>query len=86
MTKKHQVQHNRPQCIGCTACAAIAPDFWKMSVVDGLADLVDSKKREGGWEELDIDEADYEKYMQCAQSCPVNVIHLIEIGSGKELI
>ena len=52
---KYQIQHDRPNCIGCAACAAIAPDFWVMSE-DGKSDIVASKKREDGWEELNIEE------------------------------
>ena len=29
--KKYQIQHDRPNCIGCAACAAVAPDFWTMN-------------------------------------------------------
>lgn len=57
-----------------------------MSVMDGRSDIIGSKKTEDGWEELDIEEKDLDKNQNAAESCPVNVIHLIEIGSGKQLI
>lgn len=86
MTKTHKIRHDRPNCIGCNACASIAPEFWEMSVMDGRSDIIGSKKTEDGWEELEIEEKDLDKNQNAAESCPVNVIHLIEIGSGKQLI
>lgn len=83
---KYLIKHNRPDCIGCTACANISPDFWAMSDVDGKSDIIAGKRDSEGWEELEIDEKDFQTNMDAAESCPVNVIHLIEIGSGKELI
>lgn len=84
--KTYQIRHDRPNCIGCTACAAIAPEFWEMSVMDGLSDVIGSRKTEEGWEELEIGEADFQVNMDAASVCPVNVIHLIQIGDGKQLI
>ena len=43
--KKYQVQHDRPNCIGCAACAAVAPDFWTMHE-DGKSDIVGCRKRD----------------------------------------
>ena len=84
--KKYKIRHDRPNCIGCNACVAIAPGFWEMSVMDGKSDVVGSKLGEDGWEELDISEEDLDMNMHAAESCPVNVIHLIQIGDGKQLI
>lgn len=84
--KKYRIRHDRPNCIGCNACAAIAPGFWEMSVMDGKSDVIGSKLGEDGWEELEISEADLDMNMHAAESCPVNVIHLIQIGDGKQLI
>ncbi|HIH05353.1 TPA: ferredoxin [Candidatus Woesearchaeota archaeon] len=83
--KKYQIQHDRPNCIGCAACAAIAPDFWTMHE-DGKSDIVGSKKREDGWEELDIGEKDYQLNREAADSCPVNVIHIVDKETGDRII
>jgi formyltetrahydrofolate-dependent phosphoribosylglycinamide formyltransferase len=80
------IKHNRPDCIGCTACAAIAPKFWTMSDEDGKSDIIGAKMTEEGWEELEISEKDFKLNMDAAEACPVNVIHLIRIGDGKDLI
>ena len=82
---KHQIQHDRPNCIGCAACAAISPDFWVMNE-DGKSDIVNSKMREDGWEELDIEDKDFEINKEAAESCPVNVIHIINKETGDKII
>jgi len=83
MTRKLLAVHNRPDCIGCGACAAIFPDFWRMGR-DGKADIVDSKLKDDGTEEREFKEDQFELNMECAQSCPVNVIHIRD--DEKELI
>jgi len=84
--KKYKIKHNRPDCIGCNACANLVPEFWEMSDVDGQADVIGAKYLTNGWQELEIDEEYFDKNMDAAESCPVNVIHLVNIGSGEELI
>ncbi|MBU0981502.1 ferredoxin [Patescibacteria group bacterium] len=86
MSKKFKIRHDRDGCIGCTSCANICPRFWQMNEQDGLADLQDAKRLTSGDTELTISEEDFEDNMEAAESCPVNVIHLVDIGSGNELI
>ena len=43
MTNKIKLQHNRPECIGCAACVAVAPDFWEMTEDGSKSDSL------GGW-------------------------------------
>lgn len=57
-----------------------------MSVEDGKSDVVGSTMGADGWEELDIAEEDFPLNMDAAEACPVNVIHLIQIGSGKQIL
>ena len=83
--KKYQIQHDRPNCIGCAACAAVAPDFWTMHE-DGKSDIVGCKKRDDEWEELDIEEKDYQANKEAADSCPVNVIHIINKETKEKII
>lgn len=82
---KFILQHNKPECIGCGACAAVAPDFWVMNDSDNKSDIVGCKKLDNGWEELSIEEKDFAKNKDAAESCPVNVIH-IENEETKEKI
>lgn len=80
-----KIEHDKPNCIGCGACAAVAPDFWEMH--GDKSHLKGSK--DGGefpeGEEREISDADQPKNMEAAQSCPVNVIHLVG-KDGKKLI
>ncbi len=82
---KYELQHDRPNCIGCAACAAISPDFWIMSE-DGKSDIVGCRKKENGWEELDLEEKDFAINKEAAESCPVNVIHIINKETGDRII
>lgn len=84
-SKKYQIQHDRPNCIGCAACAAVAPDFWTMHE-DGKSDIVGCKKRDDEWEELDIEEKNYKENKEAADSCPVNVIHIINKETKEKII
>ena len=80
----YKIVHDRPNCIGCGACAAVAPEFWEMSPVDGKSDVKNCKKV-GDQEELDISQEQYQANREAADSCPVNVIHLLD-KDGKKLI
>jgi len=79
------LEHDRPNCIGCAACAAIAPDFWTMDD-DGKSDIVNCKKRDDGWEELSIEQKDFELNKEAAEACPVNVIHLKDKKTGEKIM
>ena len=83
--KKFQIQHDRPNCIGCAACAAVAPDFWEMND-DGKSDVKGGKGRQDGWQELDIDEKDFAANKEAADSCPVNVIHIVNKETKEKII
>jgi len=74
---KKIVQHDRPNCIGCAACAAIDPKTWVMNG-DGKADLINSEKFNEGWQRKDVKEEEFQNNMDAADSCPVNVIHIVE--------
>ena len=82
---KYKLEHDRPNCIGCAACAAVAPKFWTMHE-DGKSDIVGCKNREDGWEELDIEEKDFISNKEAAESCPVNVIHIVKKDTGEKII
>jgi ferredoxin len=86
----YTIDHDRPNCIGCGACAAVNPDFWMMDPVDGKSDVKGAhQKKEGNEivrETLDIDDAHFTKNKEAADCCPVNVIHLIDKKTGKKLI
>ncbi|VVB66193.1 Ferredoxin [Candidatus Gugararchaeum adminiculabundum] len=82
---KYRIEHDRPGCIGCAACAAVAPDFWEMGD-DGKSNLKGGKKGAKDLETKDIEDKDYATNKSAADSCPVNVIHIIEKAGNKKII
>ena len=87
---KFKLEHDRANCIGCSACAAVAPEFWTMDEGgDGKSDIKKDKgtiKRPDGWEELEIDEKNYNENKEAADACPVNVIHITNKETGDKVI
>ncbi len=79
---KFRLIHERENCIGCGACAAIAPDSWTMGQ-DGKADLAGGEKTADGAYEKEISDANAETFRQAATTCPVNVIHLEKDGKRE---
>ena len=74
----HKITHVKPECIGCRACAAIAPEFWEMDE-DGLSHLKESDEDEKGNEILDISEKDVELNKEAAEACPVQIIKVEKV-------
>lgn len=81
----YKLQHDRPNCIGCGACTAVAPDFWEMAD-DGKANLKGGKKAGNEQYERDIEEKYFAINKDAADSCPVNVIHLINKDTKEKII
>ena len=81
---KFKIEHNRPDCIGCGACAAVSPDFWEMKD-DGKSSIKGGKKV-GDKEEMVIDEKDLAANKEAAESCPVNVIHIVNLDTKEKVI
>jgi len=60
---------------------------WVINNTDGKADLKDMQKNEStDYFERTISENELKEQMEASQSCPVNVIHIIEKETGKKLI
>jgi len=86
MGKKYRIVFDRENCIGAAACAAVAPDYWTISD-DGKADLAKGEKKdENISQERIIDESELAVNMEAAKSCPVTVIHIIDLETGQRLI
>ena len=75
-----KIVHDRENCIGCGACAAMCPDFWEM-VDDGKSKLSGAKPKAGKFE-LEVNDLGCNK--DAADACPVNVIHIFD-KAGKNL-
>ena len=69
----YKIEQDVSGCIGCGACAAVCPKYWAM----------DGSKAKAS--KTDFEKADLNCNMDAANSCPVNVIHLID-AKGKKLI
>lgn len=82
---KFKIIHDRANCIGCGACAAICEEFWEMDN-DGKSNIIKGKKLDNGTEELLIEEKDFEANKEAAESCPVNVIHLKNLETEEDII
>jgi ferredoxin len=67
----YKIQHDVPGCIGCGACAALCPEFFTMQ--GAKAKLI---KSECSQDKL-------ESVKEAAESCPVNVIHIIDDTEKK---
>lgn len=79
---KFRVEYNRDKCISASSCAAIDPAHFVMNA-DGKADLKGGKK-EGKLFVIEVD--DVSKLEPAAQSCPANIIHIIDLKTKKKLI
>jgi ferredoxin len=82
---KFKIEHDRPNCIGCGACAALVPEHWIMDD-DGKSNILNGKRLPDHREEKDIEEKDYKQNYEAAECCPVNVIHLVEKDTKKRII
>ena len=75
----YKLQHDRPNCIGCGACEAVASDFFEIKD-DGKVQVKGGKKLDNDQYELDFEEKDFKAVKDAADSCPVNVIHINKNG------
>ncbi len=86
MGKKYRVELDREGCIGAAACVAVDSDNW-MVVEDGKVDLKDSKQDpKTKFFTREIDESELDKWKEAAESCPVLVIHIVDLSTGKRII
>ena len=53
---------------------------------DGKADIKGGIFKEGEQQELDIEEKDFQINKEAADSCPVNVIHIVRKDTGDKII
>ena len=83
---KYKIEFDREVCIGALACTAVAEHFWPRSE-DGKVDLTGAAYNEQTkkWE-LIIDEKDFQINRDAADSCPVNVIHIVKKETGERLV
>lgn len=86
IVKRYNIIYDREQCIGAAACIAAYPERWEMAD-DGKADLKGAKPNDdNSVQELEISEDEFKQMMDSAQACPVAVIHIVDLSTGKRLI
>tara|TARA_B100001964_G_C13869319_1_gene437953 strand:- start:228 stop:548 length:321 start_codon:yes stop_codon:yes gene_type:complete len=83
-SKKYKVIFDKEGCIGAAACVASDPNNWKLQD-DGKSSLKDSTEIKDQFER-EITEEELQAFKDAAESCPVNVIHITEIATGKKII
>lgn len=84
--KKYRIEYDREACIGAAACVAAYPERWSLAD-DGKADLKDGIPNEdNSVQTLEFGQEEFEKFLESAQACPVNVIHVIDLSTNKRLI
>jgi ferredoxin len=72
-----KVIHYRKNCIGCNSCTEHMSSFWKISDVDGKADLIGSELKRDHFI-LNITLVDVDKFKQVAKDCPARVIKVFD--------
>jgi ferredoxin len=70
----------REKCIGCGACAALAPEYWEVDQ-EGKSKF---KQADSNELILSLDEEELRMLIEAAEACPVNCINVFK--SGKKLI
>ena len=68
--------HERSECTGCRSCHDLDPERWHMKR-DGTSHLLGSSRNEEYEEILYCPPETFERSLEVAQSCPVNVIHIV---------
>ena len=84
--KKYKIVLDREGCIGAAACVAVHPERWKMKDDGKVSIQGEGVEKKDGNEELIITEEELELHKEAAEVCPVNVIHIIDLETGKKLI
>ena len=75
-----KVVYKREGCIGAAACELAAPEFWKLAQ-DNKADLSGGKLNPETLKyelEIDVTAEQLRALKESAESCPVQVIEIIE--------
>ncbi|HLC87377.1 MAG TPA: ferredoxin [Candidatus Nanoarchaeia archaeon] len=85
---RYKVILERNECVGAAACVALAPKVWKLNE-DGKVDVIvkgAKVNKNNTVHEFEIDEKDFKKNLEAAESCPVNAIHIKNLDNGEDLI
>lgn len=83
-----KIVYDKENCIGAASCSNLYPEFWLFKDDEGKVDLIGSTKisEKEYVLELNCTEEELKKHIDAAVSCPVNVIHIYNLDTGKQLI
>lgn len=70
-----RIAHKKPECIGCTLCAEVAPNYWEMDE-DGEAQLRRVIRSSGSFQYGEGFEEDRDLLEKAAEGCPINIIRI----------
>ena len=75
-----KILHYRNKCIGCNSCVELDPNHWEMNEGDGKSELRGARfnKGVGKADVLDILDIEKEDAKKAEESCPVNIIKVVE--------
>ena len=71
-----KIIHYRNKCIGCNICFELQPEFWRMSMKDGKANLLRAAAKKDVFILL-VGESHLQQSHEVAKACPVNIIKVI---------
>lgn len=80
---KYKIVYERNSCIGAGACAALFEKRWKISAMDGKANLIEGVETKPGVFEYEFTEEELEAAIESAEACPVKVIHVYDEEGNK---
>ncbi|MEK6940790.1 MAG: DUF4346 domain-containing protein [Nanoarchaeota archaeon] len=85
MSEQWRIKLDRGKCIGAGMCVTESPDNFK--IIENKAELINSETH-NDISHLDIipNEAEKEKMIIAAKSCPVNAIGIINLTTNKEIV
>ncbi len=86
MGKRYRIVLERQNCIGAGACVLAHPERWALDKNDDKVNLSGARQMGDGSWEIECTEEEFERFMDAATVCPVNVIHIIDLQTGERLI
>ena len=72
-----KVIHYREKCVGCNSCVEHAPNFWKISELDGKSNLLGGCGKKEIYKR-EISMVEVKEVSKAAEDCPVKIIKIIE--------
>ena len=85
MGKKYKILYEKTKCIGIGTCVTSAPDMWVLES-NGIATMKKTgAKKSPTFEEVIIDESELSQNVEAAKGCPVGIIKIIDLETGKQI-